>query len=236
VRYLDIGLRVIRSKELAIGNTTRDFGNIPMSCALPVGDATPQPLRGGKEYTDSQSNVSTNVAMSPEDGWKPTYTYTISATAPYATPTDWVVIRGSATKTVKVVHIEYSGVATAATAGNIILVKKHTIANTAGTSTNPAAIKHDSNDGNATALVLLYSVAPTIDGTAVIWKTVRLTYGLVAAAAGTWAQDRYVWDQGSSPFEAMTLRGVAQELAFNFNSVAIPAGGVYDLSVTWTEE
>jgi len=221
---------------MAVGSTPRDSGNIPLGCVLVQGDTTPQALRGAKELTDANSNISAAAAFSPEDGWKATYTYTISATAPYATPTDWVVIRGSATKTVKVVHIEYSGVATAATAGNIILIKKHTIANTGGTSTNPAFIKHDSNDGAATALVLLYTVAPTIDGTAAIWKTVRLTYGLVAAAAGTWAQDRYVWDQGSSPFEAMTLRGVAQELAFNFNSVAIPAGGVYDLSVTITEE
>jgi hypothetical protein len=221
---------------MTIGNTTRDFGNIPMGCALPVGDATPQPIRGGKEYTDSQNNISASVAITQEDGWKPTYTYTISATAPYATPTDWVVIRGSATKTVKIVHIEYSGVATAATAGNIILIKKHTVANTGGTSTNPAFIQHDSNDAAATALVLLYTAAPTISGTAAIWKTVRLTYGLVAAAGGTWAQDRYVWDHSGEPYEAMTLRGVAQELAFNFNAVAIPAGGVYDLSVTITEE
>src|SRR6266566_4778592 len=164
---------------MAVGSTPRDSGNIPLGCAGVPGDTTPQQIRGGREYTDANGNITTNIAVTPEDGWKATYTYTISATAPYATPTDWVVIRGSATKVVRVVHIEYSGVATAATAGNIILIKKHTIANTGGTSTNPAFIKHDSNDGAATALVLLYTVAPTIDGTAAIWKTVRLTYGLV---------------------------------------------------------
>ena len=221
---------------MAIGNQVRDFGNIPMSCALPVGDATPQPIRGGKEYTDSQSNVSTNIAISQEDGWKATYTYTIASTAPYATPTDWVVIRGHATKIIKIVHIEYSGAATAATAGNYIRIVKHTVANTGGTSTSQTPIKHDSNDGPAAATVLLYTVAPTIDGTATIWKNVRLTYGLVTAAAGTWSQDRFVFDTGGASWEHMTLRGVAQELAFNFNSVAIPAGGVYDLAVTWTEE
>src|SRR5258708_14771514 len=169
---------------MGVGRTPRDSGNIPLGCGLPVGDSTPQPFRGGKEYTDANNNITTNLAISQEDGWKATYTYTISATAPYATPTDWVVIRGSSTKTIRVVHIEHSGVATAATAGNIILIKKHTIANTAGTSTNPAFIKHDSNDPAATALVLLYTVAPTIDASAVNWKNIRLTYRPCAGAAG----------------------------------------------------
>jgi hypothetical protein len=220
---------------MAFGSTPADSNNIPIGCVYVPGVGF-KALQGGTLFTDASSNDSAAVRTEDSGGTKATYTYTISATAPYATPTDWVVIRGSATKLMKIMHVEYSGVATAATAGNIILVKKHTIANTAGTSTNPAAIKHDSNDGAATGLVLLYTVAPTIDGTAAIWKTVRLTYGLVAAAAGTWAQDRYVYDYAADPYEPLVLRGVAQECAFNFNSVAIPAGGVYDLSVTWTEE
>lgn len=220
---------------MAFGSTPADSNNIPIGCVYVPGVGF-KALQGGTLFTDGSSNDSAPVRTEDTGGTKATYTYTISATAPYATPTDWVVLRGSATKLMKVVHIEYSGVATAATAGNIILIKKHTVANTGGTSTNPAVIKHDSNDGAATGLILLYTVAPTIDGTAAIWKTVRLTYGLVAAAAGTWAQDRYVYDYSANPYEPMTLRGVAQELAFNFNSVAIPAGGVYDLSVTWTEE
>lgn len=220
---------------MAFGSTPADANNIPIGCVYVPGVGF-KSLQGGAVTTDGSSNDSAPARIESTPGSKATYTYTISATAPYATPTDWVVLRGSATKLLKVMHIEYSGVATAATAGNIILIKKHTVANTAGTSTTPAFIKHDSNDGAGTGVILLYSVAPTIDGTAAIWKTVRLTYGLVAAAAGTWAQDRYVYDYNDEPYEPMTLRGVAQELAFNFNSVAIPAGGVYDLSVTWTEE
>jgi hypothetical protein len=220
---------------MAFGSTPADSNNIPIGCGYVPGTGF-KAAQAGAIFTDASSNDSAPLRMEVVGGSKATYTYTISATAPYATPQDWVVLRGSSTKTIKVVHIEYSGVATAATAGNIILIKKHTIANTGGTSTNPAVIKHDSNDGAATALILLYTVAPTTDATATIWKTVRLTYGLVAAAAGTWAQDRYVYDYAGEPYEPMTLRGVAQELAFNFNGVAIPAGGVYDLSITFTEE
>jgi hypothetical protein len=220
---------------MAFGSQVTDSSNIPGPNVYVPGVGFKM-MQGGTAFTDASSNDSAPVRMEIVGCSKATYTYTISATAPYATPTDWVVLRGSATKLIKIMRIEYSGVATAATAGNIILIKKHTIANTAGTSTTPAFIKHDSNDGAGTGVILLYSVAPTIDASAVIWKTVRLTYGLVAAAAGTWAQDRYVYDYSAEAHEPMTLRGVAQELAFNFNSVAIPGGGVYDLSVTWSEE
>jgi hypothetical protein len=218
------------------GASQLDSGGIPTGSVKVPGVTALKAIQGGAVYTDTLGDDSAPIRSEAASSSKATYTYTISATAPYATPTDWVVLRGSATKTVKVVRIEYSGVATAATAGNVVFIKKHTVANTAGTSTTPAFIKHDSSDGAGTAVILLYSAAPTIDATATTWKTVRITYGLVAAAAGTWAQDRYVWEYGQEPYEPMVLRGVAQELAFNYNSVAIPSGGVFDLSVTWVEE
>lgn len=169
-------------------------------------------------------------------GLKPTYTYSISATAPYATPTDWVVIRGSATKTIKITRIEFSGAATAATSGFTLTINKHTVANTGGTSTTPTPIQHDSSDPAAAATVLLYSVAPTISGTAAIWKTIRATLTVVTAAAGTAAIDRYVYDYASEPYEPLTLRGVAQECAINFNSVALLSGEVLDYAISWIEE
>jgi len=215
---------------MAVGSTPRDSGNIPLGCAGVPGDTTPQQIQGGKEYTDANSNITTPIRAEITPNSKATYTYAISATAPYASPTDWIVIRGSATTLVKIVRISITGVATAATSV-VFTLKKHTIANTAGTSTNPAVVKHDSSDPAATALVLLYSVAPTIDATAAIWKTVRLTMG-IAPAASTALTDRYVWD--SNPYEPLVLRGVAQEFAIN--SPTVPTGGVYDVEITFTEE
>jgi hypothetical protein len=167
-------------------------------------------------------------------GTKATYTYAVSATAPYATPTDWVVIRGSGTKTVKILRVELSGAATSATEV-IFTFKKHTVANTGGTSTTPTPMQHDSSDGAATAVVLLYSAAPTIDATATIWKTVRMTLALAPAATSA-NPDRYVYDYGVEPYEPLTLRGVAQEFAINFAGVAVPTGGVYDLAIIVSEE
>lgn len=162
-----------------------------------------------------------------------TYTYAISATAPYATPTDWIVLRGSATKVVRLQRIEFSGAATAATEV-IFTLKKHTIANTSGTSTSPTPMQHDSADGVATATILLYSVAPTIDASATIWKTVRMTLA-VAPAATTVAPDRYIYNASADLCEPLTLRGVAQEFAINFGSAAVPSGGVYDVVLVFSE-
>ena len=167
------------------------------------------------------------------NGTRATYTYAISATAPYATATDWIVIRGSASKTVKIQRIELSGAATAATE-ILFLLNKHTVANTAGTSTTPTPMQHDSADAAATAVALLYSVAPTITGSFTIWKTARLTLAL-APAATTVAPDRYVFD-ASALVEPLVLRGVAQEFALNFNGATVPTGGVLDVAITFTEE
>lgn len=166
------------------------------------------------------------------NGTKATYTYAINATAPYSSPTDWIVIRGAASKTIKIVRIEISGAATAATEV-VFTLKKHTIANTGGTSTTPTPVQHDSNDAAASATVLLYSVAPTIDNSAAIWKNVRMTLA-VAPAASTVAPDRFVYDYRAEIGEPLTLRGVAQEFAIN--SPTVPSGGVYDVAITWTEE
>lgn len=173
-------------------------------------------------------------AVITNTGQKATYVYAISATAPYATPTDWIVIRGSSTKTVKILRVEISGAATAATEV-LLTLKKHTIANTSGTATNPTPMQHDSNDAAASATVLLYSVAPTIDVSATIWKNVRMTLALAPAATAN-IPDRFIYNFGSDPYEPLTLRGVAQEFAVNFGGSAVPSGGVYDLGITWSEE
>ena len=221
---------------MAFGSTPTDSNNIPIGCVYTPGVGF-NALRGSlKNYTDASSNISNAVMAEAAGGTKPTYTYSISATAPYAAPTDWVVIRGSATKLVKIVRIEHIVNATAATAGFTYTIKYHTIANTSGTSTSPTPQQHDSSDAAATALVLLYSAAPTINAAAQIWKTVVQTAGLVTAAAGTWAQDRYVYQYDDEPYEPLTLRGVAQECAINFGGTALLTGQTNSYMITWTEE
>lgn len=196
--------------------------------------ATVQQTAPGVADSSNPSVLYAPELISPFGGVKATYVYAISATAPYATPTDWIVIKGSATKTVKILRIEISGAATAAT-DVVVILQKHTIANTSGTKTNPTPMQHDSNDAAASAVVVLYSVAPTIDASATTWKTIRMNLAL-APAATTVVPDRFVYNYAAEPYEPLTLRGVAQEFAINFNSAAVPSGGVYDVAIVWSEE
>ena len=218
------------------GTTPTGSDGIPLGCVISPGDATPRPLQGGDEYTDANGNVTAPAAVTNVGGMKSTFVYSISATAPYTTPTDWIVLRGSATKLLKVVRIEFSGAATAATAGIVFTIRKHTIANTAGTSTTPALLQMDSTDPAPTGTIRLYSVAPTIDASAQVWKTVRTTLAVLAQTASNVIPDRFVWDYNDAAYEPLILRGVAQECAINFAGAAIPAGGVYDYSITFSEE
>ncbi len=215
---------------MAIGNTTRDFGNLPMSCALPVGDATPQPIRGGKEYTDSQSNITTNVAFSPEDGWKATFSASVVSNAAYATPTDVLVLPGNASKTLKVVRFDISSAATAAGMYTCHLIKR-TTANSGGTSSAMTITRFDSNDAAVTGAPVTYSVVPTSVGTGTDIAAFRLFQSTL-----TTQPERQVLLFGNGPMEAVTLRGTAQAFAVNFGGVALPAGSIFDMTIYWTEE
>ena len=219
-----------------LGDVSRDSSNDPIgsvySPETPNKDLTP--MQGGKRYTGADGVTSSPARVEIAPSTKATYTYAISATAPYATPTDWIVIRGVANRTVKIVRVEISGAATAATEV-LAFLKKHTTANTGGTTGAAAFMQHDSADGAPQATLLLYTAAPTINASATIWKTVRMTLA-VAPAATTNNPDRYVWEAGASAAEPLTLRGITEEFALNFGGVAVPAGGVYDVAITVTED
>lgn len=167
------------------------------------------------------------------DGQRATYRFTFQAIAPYAAATDLILVRGFAAGVVRFTRLELSGAATAATE-IIAAFKKHTVANTLGTSTAQTPIPHDSSDVASQATVLLYTVAPTIDASAVIFEPVRLTLAVAPAATAN-NPDRFVADYGARPSKALALRGIAQELALNLGGVAVPAGEVLDGLIEWTE-
>jgi hypothetical protein len=219
---------------MAIGNTTRDFGNLPMSCVLPIGDQTPQPLQGGKEYTDSQGNVSAPAMVALGDTWKNSYSvgFTLVVAAG-----DAVTIAGSATKTIKITRIKYSGTSTAATgaAVDVALIKRST-ADTAGTSTAPTPVPLDSNDAAVTAVVTAYTVAPTL-GTAVGTIAVdKYVPTLATATATDFPIPAYVeYMFGNRPSHGIVLRGTAQQLCINFSATPL-ATNSFDFTIEWTEE
>lgn len=168
------------------------------------------------------------------DGTLATYSSggTVLVAAMAATLTDLIVLRGSATKTVRVKKIRVQcGATTGATMS--VLIKKHSIANTGGTAiTTPDIVPFDSGDAAGTALPLVYSANPTVDASAKTLAAATLvTTALTLGPPGTVEFD-FVRDAG----KAAVLRGVAQELAVNFGGVTPGSGAVLNWSIIWTEE
>lgn len=219
---------------MAFGNIPLDGNGIPMGAVLVPGTAAPVTMQGGTPFTDSNSNASAPARVEVVPGSKATYTVSISGVTALAAQTDVVIVRGSATKLVKILHAEVSGAATAATT-TVWFWKKHTVANTGGSGTAAVITQHDSNDAAATATVLAYNTTlPTISGTASNIRTIRIDLAIAPGASAV-ITDRYSEDFGDF-WEPIVLRGVAQEFAFNAGGGTIPAGELFDYSITWSEE
>lgn len=163
-------------------------------------------------------------------------TYSLAATMAAAdiaaTPTDIVVLRGSATKTVRLkkVGVKVWWDTGAAGLAVPIALKKHTTANTAGTSTTPTPVQFDSGDAAASAVVLQYSANPTITGTPVSFASLQAgTLALETVSGAEWS---------FLDFEhAMVLRGVAQEVAINLAGFAGTQTGLnIAYEIVWSEE
>lgn len=226
-----------------------------MSNLLAGQDADGRPL-GGQGYdptTNQFSQPQTGPAVTdpdnltayaplyvaPVDGQKPTYSFARSTFAIAATPTDVAIVNGSATKTVRVTHIEIDALCTAATAValEVQLIKRST-ANTGGTSTgSPTPVPHDSNSAAGTSTVLCYTANPTT-GTAVgIVRDGKLVPVLSPYTATDFPQhDKLIWDFGNRPGQGIVLHGVAEGLAINLVGATIPAGLSMGISIEVTEE
>src|SRR6266568_7330151 len=97
---------------MAFGNQVADGNNIPGPNVYVPGVGFKM-LQGGAVYTDGSPNDSAPVAVSQVGGFKATYGVAYIGAA-FAFAGDWVVIGGSASKTIKVVMISINAVATAA--------------------------------------------------------------------------------------------------------------------------
>lgn len=181
--------------------------------------------------TDSSGRLLTNSVVTLTDGTKTTYSAAINALASAATATDIFTIKGSGTKTIRVLRIEISSTQTLAATANVLLIKR-SAANTGGTSTTPTGVPHDSGNAAATAVVNAYTANPSGLGAAV--GTVR-TIRIDVPATGSLGSTPIQWNFGDLPGQCIVLRGTAELLAVNLNSVTL-GGGTFDISVMWTEE
>lgn len=149
-----------------------------------------------------------------------------------ATPTDLLCIIGSATTTVYVRRIKYSGTATATTIGNLLFIKRSAL-NTAGTSTVSTLTPFDSNDAAATAVVRGYTVNPTALGASLgtIFST-KVVYS-VNTGLVDFASSDYLF--GSNGNSSMILRGATQQLCVNLNGATITGNNI-NITVEFEEE
>jgi hypothetical protein len=173
------------------------------------------------------------------DGGKPTYSAAKQGLVPVATPTDVWTIIGSASKIVRVLRIEIVVTSTAATGAAIdVLLLRRSTADTGGTSSTTAFIPHDSLDPAATAVFTTYTANPTLGS--IIGVALRATKIMPTLATSTATDfplpDRASWDFGSRPGKGIVLRGAADTLAINLNSVSLAAGASMNIACEITEE
>jgi hypothetical protein len=170
------------------------------------------------------------VAVSA-DGAKATYRYAGTFT-PAATPTDMIVITGSASKTGRVKRIALGGIATTAGSMPVTLIRRSVI-NTGGTS---AAVtsggKHDVNDATATVIPAIYSANASGLGT----SAGNLGQGRLWLPLSTGQPFPLVWDFSTRQDKALILRGTTDFIAINGNGATVPAGGAIDYEIEIEED
>lgn len=231
-------------------NGAWNITNISGTISLPTGAATAakQPALGtaGTASTDvitvqgiaNSTPVSvrqTNGAVSSNSS-----TYYASGTAytAYATPTDMLTLVGSATKTIIIISAIMQINTTAAGTQTLFFAKRST-ANTGGTATNPTAIPLDSANSAATAVLSLYTAAPTPGtlvgnvGLANSTTTIVTSGGGVFTFSSTGIKDapRLIGDFR----QPVTLRGVAESFSMNWAGAALPTGFTATWQIEWIE-
>jgi hypothetical protein len=165
------------------------------------------------------------------DSLKSTYAFQGTDLTPYATAQDYIVLTGSATKTLKLAQVCFGGDATAASIYDIYLYKR-TTPDTGGTATSQTLTQYDSNDPAPTGVVSLYTVAPTAGtGTLIRGGHMVLLNATTPAAQSTLT----CWQFGVGE-EKPTLRGVNQQIAINHGGAAVPGGASSYYLIEWTEE
>jgi len=174
------------------------------------------------------------VSAVSSDGSKATYRYAAPDFVPVATPTDIIVIQGSATKTLRVKRIAVSGESTAAGAMGIQLVRRST-AGTLGSAvlTAVTAGKHDTGDTAPTAVVSTVGTANyTTPGTSAgVVGAALLTFGNSGAV-----QSGVEWNYATRQDKAIILRGTSDFLCINLNGDAVPTGGKLYFDIEMEED
>lgn len=165
------------------------------------------------------------------EGTKATYSFGVAGLVPTAAATDIACITGSGTKTIRITRISVAGIATAASAADVLLLRRST-ANSGGTSSAPALVPNDVNNAAATATALTYTANPT---TGTLVGNVRAQKTTLSTGAGAIPIVPSIWDFTTNNSQGEVLRGTTQSLCVNWNGQTI-TGNSLDLDAQFTEE
>jgi len=211
------------------------------SAGIEAGPTGPQPAGSSQSVVPATGSRFMLANAQGVSAGSPTFRATGAAYAGYATPTDMLVISGSASKTVIVTGL-WMQVQGSSSTGFTVYIVKRTTANTGGTSATQTPVSMDSTNAAATAVINLYSAAPTLGtsaGNVLIFGATTTSAPSYSASIGVGGAANPV--VASNPVTAIdirqpiTLRGAAESLAWGFNGGALPAGFLTIWGVEWSE-
>ena len=145
-----------------------------------------------------------------------TYSVVIRSLVIPSTATDFIAISGSATKTIRINEIQFSGTATPEQVKDLILLKRKTL-NTGGASTLCSPVALDSNSPLSTAVIKAYTINPTVLGTLI--GEVRVGKYQFNSSNSLPDVIEYKFNQNKN--QHLTLRGINEMVSLNLNGQTV---------------
>lgn len=161
---------------------------------------------------------------------KPTYSATTGSVTPASSATDVCLLYGSATKTVKVRRVIFTGLTTSTVATNPVSVIKRSTVPTDGTSALATVVPYDSSFSSGTAVAESFTANPTVGTLVGALATIAYTFDLTTSVGGD-NQLVFEFGQLGSP---VVLRGTSQSVSVNLGAATV--AGPIQCTFEWTEE
>jgi hypothetical protein len=190
--------------------------------------ATPPTLTDG-QTTVLRTDVKGRLFITEEK--RATYSAAVSQLAIASGATDYFCVSGSASHTIILKRIRYSGIGSSTTQIPLILVKRSS-ADTGGTSSTLTDVAHDTTNAAATAVVKAYTENPTLG--ALVGNIRAISYTVVASNSNNLSIDIRELTFGLEEDQGIVLRGTAEQTCLNFNETAV-SGVKMDISAEWRE-
>lgn len=181
----------------------------------------------------SPSLAAKNVSLNLLRGATPTYSAATALFTPGAAATDIATITGSATKVIKILHVEFSMTQTASGITPVLLIKRST-ADTGGTPVAATVVPLDINNPAGTATVNAYTANPGALGTSV--GNVLVANVNVPVAASVVSPSQFVLFDAHLAGQPIVLRGTGDVLAVNLAGVTPAGAATAAVTIYFTEE